>query len=247
MSSDDRFDQFIRSAGEFGAPAPEDLQRVKASLSARLPVERELSLVVSETLRASTAAASPTRTWLRGRFFKLAAFAVSAVTLSAGVYTVTSSRTTASLDASPSATDSSDVTPPSTNLVVANPAVSADQPVVLSIDNPAKLPDAAAHPPAVPAKARLRSGTLDAEVALLAEASAALHTNPARSLALVDQHAREFPSGVLGPEFEAERAQVLSALGRRAEACAASARFLAAHPNSPLAPQVRASCDDENR
>jgi hypothetical protein len=92
-----------------------------------------------------------------------------------------------------------------------------------------------------------RGGNLDAEVALLVETSAAVKQNdPERALESIEKHAREFPRGALGPEFEAQRILALAALGRRDEACALASRFLSRHSSSPLAPQVRASCDISN-
>lgn len=64
------------------------------------------------------------------------------------------------------------------------------------------------------------------------------------SLALIGAaFAEEDRGGALRPEFDAQRILALAALGRRTEACAGAARFLAENSSSPLAPQVRASCD----
>ncbi|MDF2691941.1 MAG: hypothetical protein K0S65_324 [Labilithrix sp.] len=239
MSSDDGFDQFVRSAGGLGAPEPEDLKRVKASLSSRVSWRRALPIAMSNALRTSRAAAGPARVGFRSRFLKVATVAVSAVTLSAGIYAVTSSHTATIRNTSPSESAPPEITPAPRD---EQPAQSNGE-AVLTIDDPAKLPDAISAPIPVPAKDARRSGSLDAEVALLTEANTELHSDPTRSLALIERHAREFPRGVLGPEFEAQRALALAALGRHEEACALASRFLAAHPSSPLAPKVRASCD----
>jgi hypothetical protein len=68
----------------------------------------------------------------------------------------------------------------------------------------------------------------------------ALHAgDAARALGLADQHARAYPNGVLAEERAALRISALCSLGRVREAKDDQARFVAAHPDSPL---VRASC-----
>jgi len=80
-------------------------------------------------------------------------------------------------------------------------------------------------------------------VALLRGARAALRGGDARrALALLDEHDSRFAGGALAEECAAERVQVLCALGRVEEARALSSRFVAAHPASPHAAAVRASC-----
>jgi hypothetical protein len=84
---------------------------------------------------------------------------------------------------------------------------------------------------------------VDAETALLRDADAAVKSgHPARALALVEEHASRFPTGVLVEEREAERIVILCALARTEEARALRARFLGARPRSPLIGRVRESC-----
>ena len=64
----------------------------------------------------------------------------------------------------------------------------------------------------------------------------------ARTLALLDEHARRFPRGALAEDCDAERIFALCALGRDGEARSLASRFLTGHPASPHAPSVRASC-----
>lgn len=91
--------------------------------------------------------------------------------------------------------------------------------------------------PATPAEA------LAEETRLLREANAATRAgDTARARALLDEHARRFPRGVLAEERDAERVLSLCAAGRTDEARAAAARFLATHPHSTLGARVRASC-----
>ena len=50
MSSDDGFDQFVRSAGGLGAPEPEDLRRVKARLTSHVSWRRDLPIAMANAL-----------------------------------------------------------------------------------------------------------------------------------------------------------------------------------------------------
>ncbi|MBX3225425.1 MAG: hypothetical protein KF795_33275 [Labilithrix sp.] len=251
MSSDDEFEQFLRSADALGAPSADDALRVKAGLSSSVPWKHDLPASISTALRASRAAASGPRFGLRSRFVKLAGIAVSIAGLSATTYTMVAppGRTAGLSTRAPNDAVASSAAgaAPSQGVEDVSPSAPATDPApILTIDGPAKLPSVPSAPP--PVKPARRAGTLDAEVALLAETNAALQSkDPSRALALVEQHAREFPRGVLGPEFDAQRALALSALGRDGEACVVASRFLAAYPNSPLAPQVRSSCIEFDR
>lgn len=69
------------------------------------------------------------------------------------------------------------------------------------------------------------------ETEILKEAHAA-RSNPARMLALVDEHARSWPSGMLGQEREMLRIEALVGLGRKSEAKALADAFRKANPNS---------------
>ena len=81
------------------------------------------------------------------------------------------------------------------------------------------------------------------ETRLLRAADAATRAgDPSRALALLEEHARRFPGGVLGEERDAERVLALCAAGRTADARAAAQRFLSARPSSALAGRVRSSC-----
>lgn len=256
MSSDDEFEQFLRSADALGAPAADDALRVKAGLASSVSWRHDVPAAMSRALRTPPAAAAARRFGLGSRFVKLAAIAISVAGLSATTYSMVAPRAgTASLstagpnDISPAsaapAPELGDVSRPAPATVETGERTPDPIPI-LTMDDPAKLPSVPSPP--APAKNARRAGTLDAEVALLAETNAALQSkDPARALALVDQHAREFPRGALGPEFDAQRALALSALGRDGDACAVASRFLAAHPNSPLAPQVRSSCNEFDR
>jgi hypothetical protein len=84
---------------------------------------------------------------------------------------------------------------------------------------------------------------LESETRLVGAGVAALHAgDAARALTLLDQHAREYPHGILAEECAAERVAALCALGRAAEARQAAAAFLRDHVRSPLSPRVRGLC-----
>jgi hypothetical protein len=94
-----------------------------------------------------------------------------------------------------------------------------------------------------PARAVSQATPLDAEVAMLRDARQALRDGrAARALALLDEHARRFPHGVLAEDCAAERVFALCALGSVDQARAEGLRFLASHGLSPHADAVRASC-----
>jgi hypothetical protein len=70
------------------------------------------------------------------------------------------------------------------------------------------------------------------EVQTLDDARAALAGNPSQALALCNQHAREFPRGMLIEERERIAIEALVGLGRKDAAKARATRFFANFPNS---------------
>jgi hypothetical protein len=122
---------------------------------------------------------------------------------------------------------------------------------VASAEAPEPPPTPAA-PPALPPPAHPSSrlpappagkGSVAEEVKLLRDANAALQGGDAAgALALLDEHRREHPRGALSEESAAERVFVLCRMGRVADARQEADRFLRAHPKSPLAKGIRASC-----
>lgn len=81
------------------------------------------------------------------------------------------------------------------------------------------------------------------EAALLGRAQSALAAGRhAEALAVLDEHARRFPSGVLAHEREAARWLALCGSGRGDAARGPVSAFLAEHPGSPLAARLRAAC-----
>ena len=106
--------------------------------------------------------------------------------------------------------------------------------------------DTVQRPEPAPGKDRVRPHTRSAvastrESALLQRAQSALASDPARALALTDQHRRSFPAGALREEREAIAIQALRGLGREPEARARAARFETKYPNSVHRSRVQAT------
>ncbi|MGH7282482.1 MAG: hypothetical protein ACRELY_13225 [Polyangiaceae bacterium] len=82
-----------------------------------------------------------------------------------------------------------------------------------------------------------------AEVDLLRRAQEALNDGDANAaLALLDEHARKYPNGALAEEREAARVVALCAANRVDDARATAQSFSTAHPQSPFAARIAASC-----
>jgi hypothetical protein len=82
--------------------------------------------------------------------------------------------------------------------------------------------------------------SLAIEAQLLGRAQAALGAEPRTALSIVEQHAREFPAGVMAQERDALRIEALVALGEQSRARTAAARFHRDYPRSGLRDRVRA-------
>ena len=104
---------------------------------------------------------------------------------------------------------------------------------------PLKRPDLA--PGKVQARSTRSSAPSTRESALLQRAQSALASDPARALALTDQHRRRFPAGALSEEREAIAIQALRGLGREPEARVRAARFETKYPNSVHRSRVQAT------
>jgi hypothetical protein len=95
------------------------------------------------------------------------------------------------------------------------------------------------------------AASLADETRVLANARGALAAGRAgAALALLDEHARRFPSGALAEERSAVQVLSLCALGRVEEAKQVADAFVSRAPRSPLLPRLRGSCasagDDSN-
>jgi hypothetical protein len=106
------------------------------------------------------------------------------------------------------------------------PMVVASSPPHRSAPPSASEAEPLPEPPPVPAV------EAETEVQLLQRAKDALAVNAARALALTEEHAARFPSGMHVQEREVFAIQALLRLGRRDEARARAASLLATFPNS---------------
>ncbi len=263
MSEDDDFDQFLRAARaehEASAMPVTSAKRIESGIASQVSWRRGLpasTAAALATLAASTdararggatsAAASKTTGFIsRSPWTKGIAMLVPVLGLATAFYTVESATTTPAPD--PAASTKAPTAMPAPAPIPDDPS-SVVAPVA-SLAGPRDLPDAKDVPaPAVEPKAntlrraRAGDGGFEAELALLTEVTSALREKrAARALALIDEHDRRFPNGALRPEFAGERVLTLAALGRHAEACDLSAKFVAQYPKSPFVPEVRASC-----
>lgn len=85
--------------------------------------------------------------------------------------------------------------------------------------------------------------SIQSELALIRSAQKHLHRSEARAaLALLAEHARRFPTGVLAQERDASRVSALCQAGDVTGARAQAERFLQRSPQSPFAERVRMSC-----
>jgi hypothetical protein len=123
---------------------------------------------------------------------------------------------------------------PSTRLV--------PQPELPSSVQPSRVPSGLTALPAKPKPPAAASASSSAapptELELIREARGALGSDPARALALTQQHARLFPGGALTQEREVLAIESLSRLGQTAQARKRAESFAAAHPESAYVPRL---------
>lgn len=126
---------------------------------------------------------------------------------------------------------------------VADSPLSALPPVEARDTEPSRPPQEPKHlrtrAPAASAAADPPRSPED-ELALIGRAQAALDRRPDRTLALVAEHARDYPAGVFSQEREVLWMEAKLKLGHRAEVYPRAERFLARYPRSTHAPRVRA-------
>jgi len=228
-------------------PTPEDHARVKRRVWAQIGVAVGAAAGASAGAAASNAgatgakavAASAARAWLTWKGLAVVAVAAG---VGAGAYALARAWSAPPQSsgvvqiASPTAAGSTvpAATPPADS-ASATPADST--PVVDVGQLPVAAPPSASGAAAAPAS----SGSLQDELALIRAADAALRAgNPARALALTDEHARRFPRGALSEERAGMRILALCAMGNASSSGAAA--FLASHAGSPLAPRIRTAC-----
>jgi hypothetical protein len=130
-----------------------------------------------------------------------------------------------------------------TPAVVLGPTPVAWQPIAAlaavtsagAVERPASIPARAHHHAADAAT----PGDLRAEIALVDAARSAVATGADdRALALLHRYDTSYRAGTFRPETTALRIEALDHLGRTAQARTLAERFIAAHPDSPLADRV---------
>lgn len=127
--------------------------------------------------------------------------------------------------------------------VVLGPAPVAPEPIVAP--SPASTARAFERRPSAPARAHHHalaaapSSDLRAEIALVDAARSAVATGADdRALVLLNRYDTSHRAGTFRPEATALRIEALDHLGRTGQARTLAQRFLAAHPDSPLADRV---------
>jgi hypothetical protein len=264
LSPEDR--ALVDAGGRSDVPSSAARDRVRRKLAVRLGVGAGLGVVTAATKTAAATSAVTSLTMKIAIGVALlgalgAGGAALGVAARGGAVAAPSSLPSAT---APSATAPTLVAVVETAPVPANapppPSAVASSPVASSPAAEAPVAEAPVAPSTAPVRPRTpvangatttaaaavpmpSADDLVEETHLLREANVATRAgDPVRALALLEEHARRFPRGVLGEERDAERVLALCAAGRTAEAHAAAQRFLAARPGSALAGRVRSSC-----
>jgi hypothetical protein len=231
----------IREANEDDLAAA----RVRASLAARMGAGVFATTVASAGAAAGGASKAATSAWGIKKVVVLLALAGAAI--GGTTYAVHASRAyrSASMVASSPAIAAAQQPPPSPPIATAAdpPNDTADSPLVPSS---APSPTAAGATRASPARSSTAKsassgagGTFEEELELMNLAQGALRAGDnARALDLAREHARRFPKSQLSEERDVVRVLASCGLGKTDGAT----HFLRAHPSSPMAGHIRASC-----
>jgi hypothetical protein len=192
---------------------------------------------------AGTAAAAGKTAWLSSSLAKVVSALALLSATGAGVYVVAHVTSAARSVPAPSAARAAPVV--SVSPMPSGIAESAPVPVSTSAASQAVLEKPAASSRAagtsVSAPSVVNAETLAEETRLLRDADQALRAgNAARALGLLDEHAAQFPRGVLAPERSAERLIARCKLGQAGAKVAQA--YLSAHANSAFAARIRDAC-----
>jgi hypothetical protein len=225
-------EEILETARHAHDPSLEDRARVGAKLAARIAAEAPSGGGGGATAGLAGAAKV-------GVPLLLVALAIGFVTRGGS----SGSHRTA-VEGVPAAPVVSAVSAPVEPVVASPPKATPEEPPGAPPSESATQVVPAAPAPARPTRAQPPASTdLAGEMALLASAQAAIQAGDyATALAKLDEHQRSFPAGVLGEERTAARVVALCGAGRQSEARSLATAFLSRHPDSPLAPRVRASC-----
>jgi len=221
-------------------PTEADAERVLAKIRAGLAAGTDARSPSSATTGAAIGVEGGKKALVVGLScltIALAGMAVFETTRASSRDTAPAPVSSSSVSASPPAVEpNGTVEAPGTAI----PAVSVD---ALPSAVAAKTVTSGEAKAAVTSARPIATDTLEKEARLLVDARRALAQGDGdRALALLDQHAREFPDGWLANDRTAERIVVLCGLGRRAEAVREGRAFLEGRPQSPLTRRVESSC-----
>jgi len=189
---------------------------------------------------AGTAAAAGTTAVASGFLLKFVGIGMAAGLVTVGVAQMvptTDSQQPARTSATSAATVQQAV-----NSVESTPAPVVSPTESLAQPETQELAPVEANPPPKQVSSAASTSTLDAEMQLIRSAQRALHSGqPATALAILGDHARQFPRGHMSEDRVALQVLALCASGRSGDAKTQAARFMATHPKSPYAGPV-SSC-----
>jgi hypothetical protein len=219
----------IEQARSVSDPTPDNQERVRAALLARLGATEFHAPAPPATAPATVGASilfEARRHWVR------VGGIVCAIGLGALVH--------ASLSDSPSSPADVPSEVPSSK-----PVLKVDSRTPMWLEAPRRSivePPTLAAPVKVKAEPSASPG-ISEELPILLRAHAALDRHDGEAaLAALNEHARRFPHGVLSEERAAERVVALCAAGHQAEGRAEREHFLKQHPHSTGVARVRGAC-----
>jgi hypothetical protein len=217
----------LRAARREEDPTDEDRRAVHGAVAARLLAAAAAGTTATLVTKTAVAAA-------KGSIITSVAAWVGAGIAIGGVVSIVAVVASADRPA-PSA-----VAAVPTDVRVTAPVAPQPDPAPVASVAPRPAPAVARPAPSVPAA---RPPSLQQETQALADVQRALRDqNPEQALRLIEKQDRSFQGGALAEERAAAHILALCAAGRLTEAREAAGRFLAAHPSSPVAARVRASC-----
>jgi len=240
----------LRAARSYDDPSPADVDRVHASVLAKVGIAVGAGAAV--TAATPSIAASPAAL-LSATVVKLGAAIVVAGGLATAGYVALRPPPPKSASAIVDTRTARATPPPAPELpapVIAPTAVSQPEPRAVEGPPPARAKATRARPTAPPANERpsrapRTTPDLEGEARLLEQADADLRQgDPNAALARVAEHAARYPAGALREEREGVRVVALCRAGREAEGKIAAERFLAHSPRSALATRIRAACGE---
>lgn len=227
------------AAGRGYAPSAESRARTLAAIGVGVAVATTASGTSATAVVASPGVAKVLFGWKA-----LAILVASAIGLGVGGYVAL--RGPSAPDTAPTATETTTMTTTTVTAAASGSTSVAPDPAaapVIASEEIAPIVGSAnaSKPPVGKPKGSAGSDTLAAEVAAIDGARNALRSGDAAgALRLLDAYGRDFPKGSLGLEAQVLRIEALDASGQKQKARALAERFLAAHPNSVLAPRLKA-------